>query len=383
MTIATAIKLSEKTYCEKPLKVDREKGIIYNVRLLGENSLNGRDYSLKSRHSSARLYEEMPVNLDHSEHPGGGRSISDNIGVVRGNAVSKDDGAVYGDFHYITSHPMADAITERAEKFPTTFGFSHDAVGEVSEGAGTNGHDLVEDIIEVNSIDLVSNPATNKSLFESESRSNSMAKTVKTTVCKILEANKTDKRSVNLLALMEQSDEFAAMAEAPVEMAAEASGDEQVKAAFRAMVIAAFDDEALDTKATMARIKEIMNAQDKLNKKPAPVAPEGESDHVEVPALEAITKRLDNWDRRQLISDVLEDAGLSRTDLESSQRKLIEKQTTEDDMRLIIEGLDIQPAHIRGEKPKIGVKIHESESQSYDDLLLEARGSNRRNKKRA
>ena len=49
------------------------------------------------------------------------------------------------------------------------------------------------------------------------------------------------------------------------------STDDAIKSAFRAMVIAAFDDEALDSKATIAKIKDILKAQEKvmsIGKKP-------------------------------------------------------------------------------------------------------------------
>ena len=52
-----------------------------------------------------------------------------------------------------------------------------------------------------------------------------------------------------LVQLLEQ-DVVPAAAEAPVEVPAEADSGQQVKAAFRAMVMAAFDDESLDAKAT-------------------------------------------------------------------------------------------------------------------------------------
>ncbi len=54
------------------------------------------------------------------------------------------------------------------------------------------------------------------------------------------------------------------LADSAENMPPEPSGDDRVKAAFRAAVVTAFDDDSLDMKATLARIKEILAAHDKL-----------------------------------------------------------------------------------------------------------------------
>lgn len=68
--------------------------------------------------------------------------------------------------------------------------------------------------------------------------------------------------------------------EEPAEEPAADAGT-QMKDAFRSMVLAAFDDESLDTQATIAKIKEIMKAQEKLLAGDEPAA-EAEGDE-EVP----------------------------------------------------------------------------------------------------
>ncbi len=68
-------------------------------------------------------------------------------------------------------------------------------------------------------------------------------------------------RHAALLELLEQQQ---ADPETPIEVSSEATNQEQVKSAFRVLVVAAFDDESLDIKATLVRIKEILKSYEKL-----------------------------------------------------------------------------------------------------------------------
>ncbi|MDB5340771.1 MAG: hypothetical protein JWN70_6390, partial [Planctomycetaceae bacterium] len=95
------------------------------------------------------------------------------------------ESGVYGNLHLIASHPHAAAVMEAAEKFPTMFGLSHNASG-ASHKQGTR--TIVESVDKVRSVDLVGNPATNQSLFESEDPVNGM-KSLKTRAADIVSMN--------------------------------------------------------------------------------------------------------------------------------------------------------------------------------------------------
>ncbi len=142
-------------------RVDRQAGVIRDCALLGSQSDNGRVYLDGALQRAVVLYEKCPVRLDHKH--GEKRSIRDDVGVLKGIRLS--NGKVRGDLHLNLSHPLASFVLERAEKFPHTFGFSHEADGLV-EDAG-DGLERVTDLVYVESVDLVGVPATNKSLFES------------------------------------------------------------------------------------------------------------------------------------------------------------------------------------------------------------------------
>src|SRR4051812_10441209 len=69
-----------------PLKVDRDKGIIYAVKVLGRYSQNrhvegtsGSEYSPRAMKQACDLYEGMTVRVDHPDrkNPSAGRSVHD------------------------------------------------------------------------------------------------------------------------------------------------------------------------------------------------------------------------------------------------------------------------------------------------------------------
>lgn len=150
---------------EKP-RVDREKGIIHNVKILGRFSKNGGEYLPSTVKSAVSMYEGAKSNADHPDRdrPGADRLVSSRLGKFVN--VRESGGELYGDYHLLKSHPMANTVMEAAEN-PTLsdcFGFSHNArVLEINNG----GKLQYTKITRVRSVDLVADPGTTKSLFES------------------------------------------------------------------------------------------------------------------------------------------------------------------------------------------------------------------------
>lgn len=239
------------------LTVDREAGIIRNVKVLGLESVShGRVYLREAVHRAAKLYEGCKVYTDHNMTPGKHRSVRELFGKLI-NIKPTDDG-LRGDLQILTTHEIAESVLEDAEKGLDLFGLSHNADGR---GDFRNGVQTIREIVHVVSVDLVTDPATTKSLRESQE-----APTMKT-ISSIFEAilpNLDAKKRAGLTALLEMDDMKPVVATEIDEPPAEASADDQMKAAFRGMVVAAFDDESLDAKATLQKIKEILTAQEKL-----------------------------------------------------------------------------------------------------------------------
>lgn len=227
--------------------IDREKGIISGVKILGPESANGNTYPPSTLRESVSLYEGAKVNVDHAGTPAAPRSYRDRIGSLR-NVQLRPEG-LFADFHFNPKHPLSEQLLWDAERSPENVGFSHNV------DAGTRmlaGRKVVEEIRKVCSVDLVSDPATTGGLFEQKQKETA----VKTTIKKILESVAKKTKGYSIL-----EDMGAAVADVPVEVAADESADDQIKKAFRAAVVAVLDDESMDVQAQKDKIASILDAQ--------------------------------------------------------------------------------------------------------------------------
>lgn len=143
------------------LSVDREKGVIPGVKILGLSSANGREYLPEALARAAQLYEGKAVNVDHVD-PNARRSYADRIGRLAEIQVRAD--GLFGTLHFNPKHRLAEQLAWDAENAPGNLGLSHDASGRTSRRGKTV---IVEEITAVRSVDLVADPATTKGLFES------------------------------------------------------------------------------------------------------------------------------------------------------------------------------------------------------------------------
>lgn len=255
----------EVSFSEAP-KVDREAGVIRDVRILGRVSKNGREYSDTALAQAARMYEGLGVNLNHPDRKSEAveRPVQDGFGWLESVQVRAD--GVYGNLHFLKSHPAAPMICESAERNPKRFGLSHNAQGRV---VSKNGKNVVESIETVRSVDVVQNPATNTGLFESQENL-PMKITLKEFAAKM---DRKNAESARLVKLMEM-DEYGAM---PMEVAStDMSADDHAKAAFKAMINGVLDDDSLDLAAKKKKIGDILGMQEKLLNKSEESTPAGD-----------------------------------------------------------------------------------------------------------
>lgn len=275
-----------------PTKVDRESGVITGVKVLGTHSRNkgGYDYSPEARQQAATLYEGIKVNTNHPERtrPNATRGVEEGVGWLKNCRVA-DDG-VYADLHVLKSHPFAPLLFEAAERNPAHLGLSHNADGASVVRGGKR---IIESIDKVRSVDIVGNPATNESLFESEEP----VTTKKSTFKAVLEsAPAGTKGRKGGLALLEM-DGMADMGAIPVDVPAEAEAtapDDQVWSAFLAAMTDILNGDTSDVKGTIAKIEKLLMAYEENFG-----AGGGETEPTEDPVTEslqeqvaALTKRL-------------------------------------------------------------------------------------------
>lgn len=148
-------------------RVDRERCVIRDVKILGMTSKNGRRYTREAIRQAAQLYEGRKVKANHPEKPNAIRSVDDTLGWFEG-IYEAEDGLYAREFHYLQSHPMSARIVEAADRNPDLFGFSHNIQGDTRDEP--DGTETVLRITEVRSVDLVDEPATTGGLFEGARR---------------------------------------------------------------------------------------------------------------------------------------------------------------------------------------------------------------------
>lgn len=140
-----------------------EAGVLGGVKLIGLTSRNGRRYREDALAKAAMLYEDAKVNVNHpKDGPLAPRDYQDRIGVIRNVEFRAGDG-LFGDLHYNPKHALSEQLAWDAQHNPRNVGFSHNVQARLSrDEAGT----VVEEIVRVQSVDLVADPATTEGLFE-------------------------------------------------------------------------------------------------------------------------------------------------------------------------------------------------------------------------
>lgn len=269
----------------KSRRIDRDKGILYGVKVLGTTSTNdgGRKYLPEAIQRAAKLYEGISVRIDHPDDPEQQRSSNDVFGWLKNVRVA-NDGCLYADLHYFKSHPFASRLVEAVERNPRAFGLSHNASGETEQKQGML---LVHEITEVRSVDLVADPATTTGLFESKQPGKSHKSSTSTvrhthmklrewfdrskllpvnrkTITRLFEGGYMDPEQPVTEADM-PPDESEPMTSDPVASdPADMDPESALRAGFRAAMIAVIDDNTLDVKAKLARLKELVSTSDRL-----------------------------------------------------------------------------------------------------------------------
>lgn len=270
-------KLVEQSFGDRP-DVDRDAGVIRNVKVLGTISRNGREYSEAAKRDAVKVLEGTTVNIDHNrDHPKKERGFMEGVGTLHG-LESRPDGVYAAEFRIKKSHPCAPVIFESAERFPKDFGLSINAEGAVVK-RGTKW--VVESLVAAHSVDVVGKPATTDGLFESSNSPEKGRTVVKRTIKQLLEEHGTNDQKDRLAKLLEASGSDAAMVGQPVDVppmttdpeysdeggevgSVAADPMDQISDAFAALVISVMENDALDLKAKIAQITTILTTQDSL-----------------------------------------------------------------------------------------------------------------------
>lgn len=170
-SVASAVSLREEIPDYTALAESKVKGrVVENVALCGRESANGRTYTDECLREAVPLYSGVRINIDHrAKRSTGARSFRDLQGRVIPGTEKFDEqtGKIRGDVRVFAGQE-GDKLLDIAENDPAAAGFSHDAAGIAKPTPGAKaGHVTVTKIAAVASVDIVTTPATNRSLFES------------------------------------------------------------------------------------------------------------------------------------------------------------------------------------------------------------------------
>lgn len=306
------------------LKVDREKRIIYGVKVLGRFSQNkhvegttGSEYSPQAMKQACQLYEGMTVRTDHADrkNPSAGRSVYETFGQLQNCRIDGD--AVRADLYYLPDHPMTNNVLADVESGLGVFGLSHNA--RAGREIVRNGRLVIEELELVRSVDLVDKPATNRNLWESVT----VAKTFREILEELVEAETDKARKACASALMEDD---GAYMDAPVE-SAPSDPDEALKAGFRAAIDAVLNDDSLSVKDQLKKIGELLKTEEKLvgggdsgggaaadtTESQDAKGDEGDSADEKKNKEESMKERLDQLERKDACRDLCESLGFAPT----------------------------------------------------------------------
>ena len=145
--------------------------VVEGVKYLGAQSANVNSdgtrnaYPLSTRQASQDLYEGARVYLNHPARisPGRERGYEEQIGRLRGPFSHRADGS-YANLVLNPKHPLAESVAWDAANSPDSLGLSHNAQGQ---GRAEGQVCMIEQVSLVRSVDLVTQAATTRGLFES------------------------------------------------------------------------------------------------------------------------------------------------------------------------------------------------------------------------
>lgn len=270
--------------------VDRAAGVIRGVKLLGFASRNNRRYERAGVESALKSYDGVALYVNHPTDPATGRVVpkrtrmsEERLGRIENPTLS--DAGARCDIRILKSHPMAERLLEAAESMPDAFGLSHN-IDYAGHQDPATGELVVESITHVRSVDLVPNPATTNSLFESVDETHGGRRPMRTTLSRLVRsvASRTAdkpkaKRLFGFLAEMDEADDIpmdygdlgadgdaSVMDEDPAADDTK-TPDEHLADGFKAAIMACVDDlfdgEA-DPKEVIAKFKKLVETHYKL-----------------------------------------------------------------------------------------------------------------------
>lgn len=141
--------------------VDREEGMIRGVKLCSKHSKNNREYTRNALEDLTKLYEYLPIRIDHDE-----KGYLKTVGSVQKTEMNRIDYEIRGDISLNKGHPAYDQIMEDAEHRPHLLKLSHEIPARGYQATRKGDKLVVDRVHKVDCFAIVTNGGVNNSLFE-------------------------------------------------------------------------------------------------------------------------------------------------------------------------------------------------------------------------
>lgn len=146
-------------------RVDEANNRVLKVALITSESRNGRVYKQKALNSIKDKADGVKSFLDHSTGMNNS-SVKDLLGVFSNPRL--EGNTVYADLEVLKSSVGKALLMEVATKHPKLAGFSISGTGEMNDKPDAQGREVVEDVVDLRSVDFVGSPASTNGVFEHE-----------------------------------------------------------------------------------------------------------------------------------------------------------------------------------------------------------------------
>lgn len=99
-----------------PERIDRDKGELYGVRVMGLASNHGYEYTLPAQQAAAAKFEQMAVGVDHDYRGGPAAPLTSEVAWGVLHNVRTDDRGTLADVRFLKTHARTEQILEDAER---------------------------------------------------------------------------------------------------------------------------------------------------------------------------------------------------------------------------------------------------------------------------
>jgi hypothetical protein len=156
-----AQRLLEADIAQDALQIDKDNGVIRNVKLCSRFSKNNREYAPSALKDLHKLYELLPIRIDHDE-----KGYLKTVGSVADVKLNHIDWELRGDISLNRGHPAYDQIMEDAEHRPHLLKLSHEIPARGYQASKKGEQLVVNRVHKVDCFAIVTNGGVNSSLFE-------------------------------------------------------------------------------------------------------------------------------------------------------------------------------------------------------------------------